>query len=184
MKFIKFFLIIFISINSAIKADSKKILINELQKEGKLIFIRHAYAPGGGDPNNFDIKDCNTQRNLSDIGKIQAKKIGAFFRDNNIPIKQIYSSEWCRCKETALIAFKKFEKKKFLNSFFSSKFSKNKESQMKNLKEFIQNRKTNHNIIFVTHYVVINETLGYSSESGEIIIFDENYNILGNIIIN
>ena len=55
---------------------------------------------------------------------------------------------------------------------------------MKKLKEFIQNRKTNHNIIFVTHYVVINETLGYSSESGEIIIFDENYNILGNFIIN
>ena len=57
MKFIKFLLIIFITINSPIKADSNQNLINELKQGGKLIFIRHAYAPGGGDPNNFDIND-------------------------------------------------------------------------------------------------------------------------------
>ena len=79
MKFIKFLLIIFITINSPIKADSKQNLINELKQGGKLIFIRHAYAPGGGDPSNFDINDCNTQRNLSNLGKEQAKKIGFFF---------------------------------------------------------------------------------------------------------
>ena len=74
MKFIKFLLIIFISINSPVKADSNQNLINELKQGGKLIFIRHAYAPGGGDPINFDIKHCNTQRNLNDSGRIQAKK--------------------------------------------------------------------------------------------------------------
>ena len=57
MKFIKFLLIIFITINSPIKADSKQNLINELKKGGNLIFIRHAYAPGSGDPDNFDIND-------------------------------------------------------------------------------------------------------------------------------
>ena len=57
MKFIKFLLILFISINSPIKAESNQSLINELKNGGKLIFIRHAYAPGGGDPNNFDIND-------------------------------------------------------------------------------------------------------------------------------
>ena len=66
MKFINFLLIIFITINSPIKADSKENLINELKQGGKLIFIRHAYAPGGGDPDNFDINDCNTQRNLDE----------------------------------------------------------------------------------------------------------------------
>ena len=122
MKFINFLLIIFISINLPIKADSKHNLINEIKKGGKLIFIRHAYAPGGGDPNNFDINDCNTQRNLSDIGRDQAKKIGEFFKVNNIRIDKVYSSEWCRCKETASIAFNRFETKNFLNSFFSRNF--------------------------------------------------------------
>jgi hypothetical protein len=79
MKFIKFLLLLFISINSPVKADSNQNLINELKQGGKLIFIRHAYAPGGGDPSNFDINDCNTQRNLSNLGKEQAKKIGFFF---------------------------------------------------------------------------------------------------------
>ena len=79
MKFIKFLLILFISISSPIKADSNQSLINELKKGGKLIFIRHAYAPGGGDPDNFDINDCNTQRNLNNLGRKQAKNIGNFF---------------------------------------------------------------------------------------------------------
>ena len=61
MKILKYFLIIFIFLNSPIKADSNEAMINELQKGGKLIFIRHAYAPGGGDPSNFDINNCETQ---------------------------------------------------------------------------------------------------------------------------
>ncbi len=118
MKFINFFLIIFISINLPIKADSKQNVINELKKGGNLIFIRHAYAPGGGDPKNFDINDCKTQRNLSNSGRDQAKKIGSYFKENNIPIGKVYSSEWCRCKETASIAFNNFENKKFFKFFF------------------------------------------------------------------
>ena len=74
MKFINFLLIIFITINSSVKADLNQNLINELKQGGKLIFIRHAYAPGGGDPKNFDINDCKTQRNLSNSGRDQAKK--------------------------------------------------------------------------------------------------------------
>jgi|TARA_B100000767_G_scaffold230381_1_gene221415 phosphohistidine phosphatase SixA len=184
MKFLKFLLILFISINSPIKADSNQNLINELKNGGKLIFIRHAYAPGGGDPNNFDITDCNTQRNLSNSGREQARNIGVFFKDNNIKIDNIYSSEWCRCKETAVIAFNKFENKKFLNSFFSAKFANNKDLQIKNLKKFIKDWDGDKNLIFVTHYVVISELLNYSSGSGEIVISDKNYNIIGNFPIS
>ena len=60
MKFLKFFLIIFISLSTSIKADSDKNLINQLEEGEKLIFIRHAYAPGSGDPNNFNLYDCST----------------------------------------------------------------------------------------------------------------------------
>ena len=137
MKFIKFLLIIFITINSPIKADLNQNLNNEIKQGGKLIFIRHAYAPGGGDPINFDISKCNTQRNLSDSGRKQAYKIGSLFKGNKISFDKVYSSEWCRCKETALIAFNKFETKFFLNSFFSAKFAQNKNPQMKKLKSIL-----------------------------------------------
>ena len=183
MKFVKLLLLIFITINSAIKADSNQNLINELKQGGKLIFIRHAYAPGGGDPDNFDINDCSTQRNLSNSGREQANKIGSFFKDNNILIDKIYSSEWCRCKETALIAFNDFENKSFLNSFFSCKFAQNKESQIKKLKEFIDNWDGKNIIIFVTHYVVIAEMLNYTPSSGEIIISDKDLKVIDTIEI-
>ncbi|MDA9650828.1 histidine phosphatase family protein [Candidatus Pelagibacter sp.] len=183
MKFIKFLLIIFITINSSVKADLKQNLINELKQGGKLIFIRHAYAPGGGDPNNFDLNNCNTQRNLSDLGRKQADKIGSFFKNNNILIDKIYSSEWCRCKETALIAFNEFETKIFLNSFFSSKYVHNKESQMKKLKKFIKDWDGKQNIVFITHYVVISESLNYASSSGEIIVSDKDLKVIDTIEI-
>ena len=183
MKFIKFLLIIFISTNSPIKADSNQHVINELKKGGNLIFIRHAYAPGGGDPKNFDFNDCKTQRNLSNSGREQAKKIGSYFKENNIPIGKVYSSEWCRCKETASIAFNDFETKSFLNSFFSSQFAKNKDPQMKKLKMFTSNWNEDKNLVFVTHYVVISESLNYAPSSGEIVISNKNFKVIDTIEI-
>ena len=183
MKFINFLLIIFITINSPIKADLNQNLINELKQGGKLIFIRHAYAPGGGDPINFDINVCNTQRNLNNSGRNQADKIGSLFKDNNISTDKVYSSEWCRCKETALIAFNQFETKKFLNSFFSSKFAQNKNSQIKSFKKFIKSWDGKKNLIFVTHYVFISEILGYSPSSGEIIISNKDLKVIDTIEI-
>ena len=183
MKFFKFLLVIFITFPSSIKADLNTELKKQLKQGGKLIFIRHAYAPGNGDPDNFNIKDCNTQRNLSDRGKKQAMKIKKFFIQNKIKIDKVISSEWCRCKDTAKIAFGKFETKNFLNSFYSSKFSQNKKKQIKQLKTFIKKLDSDKNLILVTHYVVISEVLNYPSSSGEIIVSDENFNKIGNIKI-
>ena len=183
MRILNYLIIIFICINTSVKADSKKTLINELQKGGKLIFIRHAYAPGGGDPDNFDINDCTTQRNLSHSGRVQSKKIGNFFKVNKIPFSKVYSSEWCRCKETASIAFQNFETKSFLNSFFSSKFAKNKDPQMRKLKEFINNWDGKNNLIFVTHYVVISEILNYAPSTGEIVISDKSLKVIDTLEI-
>ena len=82
MKVIKFLLIVFITLTSLVKADSVNEISQKLKKEGYLIFIRHSYAPGGGDPNTFNLDDCSTQRNLSNSGRIQAEKIGSFFKNN------------------------------------------------------------------------------------------------------
>ena len=176
MKNLKFILIIFITLTSPIKAEINKDLITSLKEGNKLIFIRHAYAPGGGDPDNFSINDCNTQRNLSDSGRQQARNLGNFFAENKITYNNVYSSEWCRCKETAKIAFKNYETKVFLNSFFSQRFAKNKKKQMINLKKFVDNYKGDDNLIFVTHYVLITEALNYAPSSGEIVVADKKFN--------
>ena len=184
MKFLRFFIIIFISLTTSIKADLNKNLINQLENGGKLIFIRHAYAPGIGDPNNFNLNDCSTQRNLNSIGRKQAKDIGEFFRENKIKIYKILSSEWCRCKETADIAFKNYSTNSFLNSFYSSKYAKNRDKQVEALYDYVKKFKSNQNLIFVTHYVLVSEVLNYGPSSGEIVVSDKNFNILGTIEID
>ena len=181
MKFLRFFLIIFISLITTVKADLNKKLINQLEEGGKLIFIRHAYAPGSGDPDNFNLNDCSTQRNLSKEGQRQAEYIGEFFKNNKVKIDKVLSSEWCRCKETAVIAFSDYKTESFLNSFFSDKFRKNKDLQIKNLKSYIDKWDKKKNLIFVTHYVVILEILDYAPSSGEIVISDTNFKLIGSI---
>ena len=178
MKFFKFFIIIFISLTTSIKADLDKNLINQLKEGEKLIFIRHAIAPGGGDPVNFDILKCETQRNLSKEGIIQSKNIGKFFSENNIQIDKVLSSEWCRCKQTAKYAFNKYETRSFLNSFFSAKFASNKNKQIHGLKKYINEWSGDNNLVLVTHYVTIQEVLNIAPSSGEIIITDKRFNVL------
>ena len=184
MKFLKLYIIIFISLITPIKADSNKNLLNQLEDGGKLIFIRHAYAPGTGDPNNFNLNDCSTQRNLNKNGRKQAKNIGEFFKKNEIRIDKVLSSEWCRCKETAKIAFNNFSTNNFLNSFYSSKYAENKDKQVDALNNYIKNFKSNKNLVFVTHYVLISEVLNYTPSSGEIIVSDKDLNMIGSIEIN
>ena len=162
MNLIKFLLIIFISLIISIKAYSNEDLIKKIKEGKKLIFIRHAYAPGNGDPENFSINDCLTQRNLDQQGRNQAKFIGLFFKKNNIPISNVISSEWCRCKETASIAFSNnYQTKVFLNSFYDERFFKNKKKQIEDLKKYIRNWNSDKNLVLITHYVVITIPVSY-----------------------
>ena len=176
-----FTLIFFLFLNPA---NSNEKLINSLKEGGKLIFIRHAYAPGNGDPENFNLKDCASQRNLSQEGIDQSKEIGLFFTENKIQIDKVLSSEWCRCKETAKHAFKSFETFDALNSFYDIRFAKNKTKQINNLKKYILSWNSKKNLILVTHFVVISEVLSTGSSSGEIIVSDRNFNIISSIETN
>lgn len=178
MRLIKITILLLISFNISFKVISANDLQNILRDNGKIIFIRHAYAPGGGDPDGFDIANCASQRNLNSEGIAQSKRIGKFFEENDIIIDKVLSSEWCRCKETAKYAFNNYETKSFLNSFFSEKFSSNKNKQIKDLKEYINEWSGDNNLVLVTHYVTIQEVLNITSSSGELIITDKNFNIL------
>ena len=159
-------------------------IVEILKKNNNIIFIRHSLAPGSGDPENINLKDCKTQRNLNSIGIKQSKKIGNFFKKNNIKFEYVFSSEWCRCKDTAYHAFENFKTFDALNSFYSEKFYKNKNNQIKKLKKFISDWDSASNLVLVTHYVVILEIFGIGTGSGEIIISNKKYEIKDRIEIN
>ena len=155
---------------------------NLLQEGEKIIFIRHAYAPGGGDPDNFVIEDCSTQRNLNQQGIDQSISIGQEFTKRDVPIQQIYSSQWCRCKDTASYAFGDYQELSSLNSTFEGKYRQNHQRQMKELKELIASwDNTKGNLILVTHYVIIGGILGYYPSSGELVITDKSLEVLNSI---
>ena len=178
----KILTILFIGVlNFTNQASSDDKILTSLQEGNKIIFIRHAIAPGNGDPENFNIKDCSTQRNLSENGIKQSKKIGLFFKNNKIKIDKVLSSQWCRCKDTAKYAFKNFKTFDALNSFYDERFAKNETKQINDLKKYIKNWNSDKNLVFVTHYVVISSILNTGASSSEIIISDKNFNIVGSI---
>ena len=181
MKYFILILSFILSIIIPTSTFSNDELISKLQSGGNIVFIRHALAPGNGDPDNIDLNDCKTQRNLNKTGIDQSKRIGLFFEKNNIPIDKVLSSEWCRCKDTAKYAFRNFQTFKALNSFYDEKFYKLKNKQIKDLQKYIKDWDGNKNLILVTHYVVISEMLNIGVSSGEIVISNKNYNIIGSI---
>jgi len=172
-----FFLLIVLFSFSLSKANTYE--INQ-----SIYLIRHALAPGNGDPTNFDLLNCSTQRNLNDIGILQSKEIGSFFLKNNIKIDEVYSSQWCRCKDTASYAFNNFKELSFLNSFYSYPFNLKKDEQMRHLRSFISELEYKNNVVFVTHYVVIAALVDYYPKSGEIIKIDKDLNIINTFLID
>jgi broad specificity phosphatase PhoE len=173
-------LLTLVSFFSVLANDTK--IIEELKEGGKLILIRHSEAPGTGDPVNFNINDCKTQRNLSSNGIEQAKRMGEFFTKNNISFKKVYSSEYCRCKDTAKYAFKNFETFSGLNSTFAD--PSKTPVYIKITKEFIEKLDKNKNYIFVTHHTTIQALVDKFANSGEMIIVDRSYKFLGSLKVN
>ena len=173
----RYFIIFLVFFSTPINSNDQ--LINLLKDGKKLIFIRHAYAPGNGDPINFKLNDCSTQRNLNYEGIYQSKKIGQLFSKNKIQIDKVLSSEWCRCKDTAAFAFNKFTTFNALNSFYDPRFKINKDKQIRDLKNYILNWDSKKNLVLITHFVVILEILNIGTSSGEIIISDKEFNLLG-----
>jgi hypothetical protein len=94
----------------------------QLRQGTAIAIMRHALAPGTSDPSGFKIGDCATQRNLSEEGREQSRKIGRLFRQKGINAAQVISSEWCRCKDTAsLLDVGLVNTLPALNSFFEDR---------------------------------------------------------------
>lgn len=140
------------------------------QGTGYVVLFRHALAPGTGDPANFRLDDCSTQRNLSAAGRQQAIRIGEGLRQQGIVISRVLSSQWCRCLETAqLMDVGRVEPFPLLNSFFQDRSTEG--SQTQQLRQFIlENRDATGITIMVTHQVNITSISGIVPQSGAAVV--------------
>ena len=133
-----------------------------------MALMRHALAPGTGDPVRFNVNDCSTQRNLSDEGQEQSRRIGALFRQNGIDAALVYSSQWCRCLDTAnLLGLGAVEPLRIINSFFQT-FDRGP-MQTAALGEWMAQAPLVQPTILVTHQVNITAFTGVYPSSGEIV---------------
>jgi phosphohistidine phosphatase SixA len=142
-------------------------LVRQLKTGGHVLMIRHAYAPGTGDPDHFRIDDCTTQRNLDEQGRQQARAIGRWLQRHALTSARIYSSQWCRCLETArLLGLGPVYQLPALNSFFDR--PQDREPNLSALRAFLTQQPTDGPLlVLVTHYVTIAGITGLSVSSGE-----------------
>ncbi len=138
-------------------------------KPDHVIILRHARAPGVGDPANFRLGDCSTQRNLSAEGRRQAARIGARLRAAGLAETTVYSSQWCRCLETAReMAVGPVVELPALNSFFRTPELERKHDR--ELREWIAAADLTRPVVLVTHQVNITALTGVFPAEGEIIV--------------
>jgi len=129
-----------------------------LRQGGLFLFMRHANAPGIGDPPNLKVEDCSTQRNLSDLGREQARRMGEEFRRRSIAIASVQSSRWCRCLDTARSAFGTAEPMELLDSIFTA--AERNEPQTRDLRAHLAELPpVAGNRVYVTHAANISALL-------------------------
>jgi len=154
---------------SGFSADSESDIWKALASGGCVALLRHALAPGTGDPPEFRVGDCTTQRNLSDEGRDQASRIGDRFRENDIYGARVYSSQWCRCLETArLLKLGTVAELVPLNSFFRQ--FERRALQTEALRQWLGEQELDRPIVLVTHQVNITALTGVYPDSGELVV--------------
>jgi broad specificity phosphatase PhoE len=137
-----------------------------LREGGLVVMIRHATAPGTGDPPGFRLGECATQRNLSEEGRGEARRIGEAFRRERVPVAEVRSSEWCRCRETAELAFGRYQPWPAINSFFGDRTDEPaRTAAVRALRP-----PPGANIVLVTHQVNITAASGVYPASGEMVL--------------
>jgi phosphohistidine phosphatase SixA len=157
-----------------------------LLREGEqIVLLRHAMAPGASEPTNFDIEKCSTQRNLSERGRQQARKIGALFAARAAPTGRVLTSRFCRAKETARLAFGDAEEFAPLDPPAADETAR--KAQMEAILEEMRNYTGSGNYVFVTHLETIQALTGQSAREGEALIVtprDGGLHVLARIIFN
>ncbi|MFQ3234969.1 MAG: phosphohistidine phosphatase SixA [Paraglaciecola sp.] len=160
------------SVQKAFATTNVDPIMNKLQEiDANVLLMRHAIAPGVGDPDNFVIDQCNTQRNLDGVGRSQAIALGQKLKHLNIVVDKVYSSYWCRCLETAkLLQLGVVERFAGLNSFFEKHADRNQ--TLKLLQEKLAELDQNSLTLMITHQVVIRAVSGIGVSSGAVVAYN------------
>lgn len=140
-----------------------------LRAGGVALLMRHATAPGTFDPENFRLDDCATQRNLSDAGRDEARRVGAHLKALGLAPGAVLTSQWCRCRETAQLAFGAAREWPALNSFV-----RNREREPRQVREVLARiarlKPGDKPLVLVTHQVVVTAVSGIYPQSGEVVV--------------
>jgi phosphohistidine phosphatase SixA len=157
----------------AVAASAEPVALDEAARRlaagGWILMMRHAATePGVGDPPAFRLGDCATQRNLSTAGREQARQAGVTMRAAGIRIDQVRTSQWCRCRETAELAFGKATDWPALNSFFASRGSESAQSDQ--VHAWAATLGAGRNAMLVTHQVNISAVMGQFAAPGEVVV--------------
>lgn len=144
-----------------------------LKKPGAMVLFRHALAPGGGDPPGFKVGDCSTQRNLSEEGITQAKRIGQTLRERGVKVQAVWHSAWCRTRDTAQLAFPDLKAPSLkaepaFNSFFADRSLE--PAQTAAARELLLKWQGPGTLVVVTHQVNITQLTEIFPQSGEGIV--------------
>ncbi|MDO9134519.1 histidine phosphatase family protein [Hydrogenophaga sp.] len=139
-----------------------------LREGGCVVLMRHALTdPGVGDPPNFKLGECGTQRNLSGAGREQARRVGAAFLREQVKLDQVRSSAWCRCVDTAMLAFKQNTVWPPINSFFGAG---GQDEQTRAVLDAVEGWQAPRNLMLVTHQVNISALTGDYLAMGEVLV--------------
>jgi phosphohistidine phosphatase SixA len=141
-----------------------------LREGGYVVLLRHANAPGAAEPANFDIEKCATQRNLSDRGRQQAKRIGALFAARAAPVEKVLTSNYCRCRDTARFAFGDRLVETYEPLDFLPGDEEGNDEKAAELTQFIVDYTDSGNLVMVVNEDVVDRLVGVKPREGEAII--------------
>ena len=163
-------LFLLLTLAAATQARADEVLWRLLKAGGQVVLMRHAVTtPGTGDPDGMVLHDCRTQRNLSDEGRAHARQVGEAFRARGVPVAQVLSSPWCRCLETARLAFSvNPEVSTALSNLFGR--SDPQGEQVGRLKELVSRKPGAGNVVMVSHGSTILALTGVSPAPAEMVI--------------
>jgi phosphohistidine phosphatase SixA len=140
-----------------------------LEGGGQVVMIRHAITtPGVGDPPGMRLQDCKTQRNLTDQGRADARRVGAAFKARAIPVDRVLSSPWCRCLETARLAFREPQVWTPLGNLYGR--SELRDQQVKEMQATLSEPRPGGNTILVSHGSTISAATGINPDTAEMVI--------------
>lgn len=154
----------------ALPAAAQDSVWRRLAGGGHVLLLRHAATvPGTGDPPGFQLDACSTQRNLSAVGQADARQLGAAFRRQGVPVADVLSSRWCRCLDTARLAFGSVKPAPMLDSMFEDNAAK-RQRKLADLQRYLVAFKESGNLVLVTHDVNIRALVGQYAHQGDMVV--------------